>query len=169
MANLGKKTKTPKKKSPLHADFASFETSFANFESYHPFLKILKVPIASLESYPFYDEMGKNRKAETPFSNLGVQRKSSTIIMLIAPSVAHPDGHALASALFESEAEGAVAAVTAFVGQLLGDDGLAGSCEFLVAGNEVVDAQIVDIGIIGDTLTGEILTEIVTVCAYGLG
>jgi len=40
MANLGKKSKTPKKKSPLHADFATFETSFANFESYHPFLKI---------------------------------------------------------------------------------------------------------------------------------
>ena len=80
----------------------------------------------------------------------------------------HPGGYRLAYALLEGKAEGAVAAVTAFVGQLLGDDGLSGSGKRLVAADEMVDAQIIDIGIVSDALTGEILAEIVTVGANGL-
>ena len=80
----------------------------------------------------------------------------------------HPSSDRLPYALLKGKAEGAVAAVATFVGQLLGDDGLSGSGKLLVALDEVVDALIVDIGIIGDALTGEILAEIVTVGANGL-
>ena len=80
----------------------------------------------------------------------------------------HPSRHTLACALLEGEAEGAVAAVTTFAGQLLGNDGLPGSGELFAAVDEMVDAQIVDIGIIGDALTGEILAEIGAVSAYSL-
>ena len=83
--------------------------------------------------------------------------------------MAHPRGDALASALLEGEAEGAVAAVAAFAGQLLGNDGLSGSDYLLVAADEVVDAQVVDIGVVGDALTGEILAEIEAVGANSLG
>ena len=82
--------------------------------------------------------------------------------------VLYPCGYGFACALLESQAEGAVAAVTAFAGQLLGDDGLSGSGELLVAADEMVDAQIVDIDIIRDTLTREILAEILAVGANGL-
>ena len=82
--------------------------------------------------------------------------------------VAHPGSYALARALLEGQAEGAITAVTAFAGQLLGDDGLSGSSGLLVAADEVVDAQIVDISVVCDALTGEILAEIEAVGANGL-
>ena len=83
--------------------------------------------------------------------------------------MAHPRGDALAGALLEGEAEGAVAAVAAFAGQLLGHDGLSGSDDLLVAVDEVVDAQVIDIAVVGDALTGEIHAEVGTVGANGLG
>ena len=75
----------------------------------------------------------------------------------------------MACALLEGKAEGAVAAVATIAGQLLGEDGLPSSGELLVATDEVVDAQIVDIGIVGNALTGEIQTEIEAVGANRLG
>ena len=75
----------------------------------------------------------------------------------------------MACALLEGKAEGAVAAVATIAGQLLGEDGLPSSEELLVATDEVVDAQIVDIGIVGNALTGEIQTEIEAVGANRLG
>ena len=83
--------------------------------------------------------------------------------------LAHPCRHALTRALREGAAEGSVAAEAALVGQLLSDDGLTGSDELPVAADEVVDAQIVDIGIVGSALTREILAEIRAVGANGLG
>ena len=80
---------------------------------------------------------------------------------------AHPGRYALACALLEGEAEGAVAAVAAFFGQLLGKDGLSGSDELLVAADEVVDSQVVDISVVRDALTGEIQAEIGTVGVNG--
>jgi len=47
-------------------------------------------------------------------------------------------------------------------------DGLPGSDSLLVAADEVVNTQIVDIGIVGVTLTQEILAEIRAVGADGL-
>ena len=82
---------------------------------------------------------------------------------------AHPCRYILADALLEGEAEGAIAAVAAFAGQLLGDDGLSGSSKLLVAADKVVDAQVIDIDIIRDALPREVLAEVVAVGANGLG
>ena len=81
---------------------------------------------------------------------------------------AHPGSHALARALRERSAEGAVAAKTTLLGQLLDTDGLPGSGCLLAAADEVVDAQVVDLCVVGDALMREILAEIETVGANGL-
>ena len=81
---------------------------------------------------------------------------------------AHPRRDSLAHALLEGKAEGAVAAVAAIVGQLLGNDRLLGSSGLVEEVNEMVDTQIVDIGIVGGVLTREILAEVETVGANGL-
>ena len=86
----------------------------------------------------------------------------------ISIGFAHPRCDALPHALHESTAEGAVAAETAFLGKLLGTDGLLGSNNFLVAADEMVDAQIVDITVVSDALTREILAEIEAVRTDGL-
>ena len=72
----------------------------------------------------------------------------------------HPGSCALAHTLREGAAEGSVAAEAAFLCQFLSDDGLSCCGEFLVAADEVVDAQVVDISVVGDALTREILAEI---------
>ena len=81
----------------------------------------------------------------------------------------HPCRHALACALLEGQAEGAVAAVATFAGQLLGDNRLSSCGDLLIAADEMVDAQIVDIRIVSDALTREILAEIGAIGANGLG
>ena len=82
---------------------------------------------------------------------------------------AHPGGDALTSTLLEGKTEGAVAAVATFDGQLLGNDRLSGSGEFIVATDEVIDALIINIDVVSDAFTGEILAEIVAVSANSLG
>ncbi len=62
-----------------------------------------------------------------------------------------------------------MAAEAALVCQFLSNDGLSGSGGLLVAADEVVEAQIVDIDIVRDALTGEILAEIRAVGSDGLG
>ena len=52
------------------------------------------------------------------------------------------------------------APVAAFAGQLLGGNGFLGSGSLPIETHEVVDAKIVDISIVSDALTGEILAEI---------
>ena len=90
------------------------------------------------------------------------------VIIFCLARIVHPSGYALPYALLEGEAESAVAAVAAFAGQLLGNDRLSGSGGLLIEADEVVDAQIVNIGIVSDALTGEILAEIGTVGANRL-
>ena len=82
--------------------------------------------------------------------------------------VAHPCCHRLSHALLEGEAEGAVASVTAVAGQLLGCEGALGGDGIAVEMDEVIDAQIVDVGIVGGVLAGEILAKIETVGTNGL-
>ena len=82
--------------------------------------------------------------------------------------VVHPRSDTLTRAQGEGTTEGAIAAETALLCQLLGANGLSGSSNLLVAVDEVVDAQVVDIGVIGNALTREILAEIVAVGANGL-
>ena len=77
----------------------------------------------------------------------------NVIRKILLDCFAHPSRYALTCTLLEGEAEGAVATVATVAGQLLGDDGLSGSSKFLVAADEVVDAQIINIGIVSDALT----------------
>ena len=79
----------------------------------------------------------------------------------------HPGDDALVHTLLEGGAEGAVAVVAALLGQLLGDDGLLCSGKLAVACYEVTDAKVVDVFIVTDALTGEILAEIVAVHTDG--
>ena len=81
----------------------------------------------------------------------------------------HPGRYGLAHALLEGEAEGAVAAVAAVDGQLLGREGALGGDSLVIEADEMTDAQIVDIGIVGGILMGEILAEIGAVGTDGLG
>ena len=82
---------------------------------------------------------------------------------------AHPSRNGHSHALLEGEAEGAVAAVAAVVGQLLGGDGLpCGDC-LAIETHKVVDAEVVDIGIVGHAMTGEKLAEIEAVDADSCG
>lgn len=82
---------------------------------------------------------------------------------------AYPGCNGLSHALLEGEAEGAVASVAAFAGQLLGCDGLMGSNSLSIETHEVVDAQVVDVGIVGSAMAGEKLAEIKAVDANSLG
>ena len=63
-----------------------------------------------------------------------------------------PHRDALAGAQQEGAAEGAVTAEAALMGQILGTDRLSGSGERIAAADEVVDAQVVDVGVVGDAL-----------------
>ena len=63
---------------------------------------------------------------------------------------AHPSLYGLSHALFESEAESAVTAVAAVVGQLLGSEGLLGLDGLVIVADKVIDAEVVDIGIVSD-------------------
>ena len=80
----------------------------------------------------------------------------------------HPGCNRLTHALLEGKAEGAVAPIAAVAGELLGNDGLLGCDSLAIEVDEVVDAEVVDISIVSDALTGEILTEIVAVGAHSL-
>lgn len=81
--------------------------------------------------------------------------------------VADPGGDALACALFEGGGEGAVAAEAAVKGQLLGLEGTAGGDGIAAETHEVVDAEVVDVVVIGGALAGEVLAKIVAVDTDG--
>ena len=88
--------------------------------------------------------------------------------LLYALLFVHPRRDALALALPEGDAEGAVAAVAALGGQFLGGEGTLGSVGLTDETDETVDAQVVDIGIVGGALTREIHAEVGAVGAKGL-
>ena len=94
---------------------------------------------------------------------IGVVRISSLVSLAI-----HPGGHGLSHALFEGGAEGAVAPEAALVGQLLGGESALVSDGFTVEVDEVIDAQAVDVSVVGQALLGEILAEVIVVGANGL-
>ena len=81
----------------------------------------------------------------------------------------HPCRHALAHTLLESQAEGAIAAIAALASQLLGRERPLISDSLAIKTNEMADAQVVDVGIVIRSLTGEILAEVKTVGTYGFG
>ena len=71
-----------------------------------------------------------------------------------------PVFYALAGALPEGYAEGAVAAVTTAGSKMLGRDGLARGYGLAVETYKVIDAQHVDIGIVSGALASKILAEV---------
>ena len=89
--------------------------------------------------------------------------------MVLTITFLYPRRHVLSHALLEGIAESGVVAVAAVLGQfpdgapLLSSDGLA------VEADEMVDAQTVDVGIVGGSLPREILAEIVAVGANSRG
>lgn len=71
--------------------------------------------------------------------------------------VAHPLRHILPHNPFKGGAESAIVSETTLAGQLLdGKDTLAGNCLFIEA-DEMFYTQILNIGIVSYTLTGEIV------------
>ena len=83
--------------------------------------------------------------------------------------LSHPHRHILAHALLEGEAESTVATVAAVVSQLLDCEGAFAGDSLAVELDEMLDAQIVDIGIVCRALHGEVLAEIETIRANSFG
>ena len=81
----------------------------------------------------------------------------------------HPGCHALSHALLEGQAEGAVAAVAAFTGQLLGSNGLVDSDSLTIEIHKLIDAEVIDVSIVGHAMAGEELAEIVAINTNGCG
>jgi hypothetical protein len=84
-------------------------------------------------------------------------------------SFAHPLSHVLTHSLLKGEPEGAVTSVATFMCQLLGSEGTVCSNNLRIEVDEMLDAQIVDIGIVSRAQTREILAEIETVGTYCFG
>ena len=84
----------------------------------------------------------------------------------LLPLTAHPGRHGLSHALLEGGAEGAVAPEAALAGQLLRGEGTLVGNGFIIEIDKMADAQPVDVGVVGQTLLGEILAEIVVVGAH---
>ena len=82
---------------------------------------------------------------------------------------AYPRRDGFPGLLFECGAERAVTVESAFGGELGGRKGAVAGNGLLIQTDEVFYAQSVDVGIIGETLLGKVLTQIGTVGADGLG
>ena len=72
----------------------------------------------------------------------------------------HPGCHRLSRLAFDDTTKSAVTAVATLLSQLLGSDGTLGVDSLTIETDEMIDAQIVDIGIVINAQTGEILAEI---------
>ena len=88
---------------------------------------------------------------------------------MLLRNVTHPLCRVHSHCLFKSSTECIVIAETTLKGQLLGGEGTFGSDSFTIETDEMIDAQIIDIGIISRALTGEISAEIGTVGTNSFG
>ena len=79
----------------------------------------------------------------------------------------HPRRHGLSHALLEGGTESAVASESALVCQVLGGERTLGGDGLMVEVDEVLDAQAVDVGVVIQTLLGEMLAKIGVVGAHG--
>ena len=75
-------------------------------------------------------------------------------------NIAYPSSHILAHLLFKHAAESRVTAVATLLCQLLDSEITLVGDRLAIETDEMIDAQVVDIGIVCSMLTGEILTEI---------
>ena len=97
-----------------------------------------------------------------------VKQEGNWGLLFHASGVAHPGRHGLSNALFEGRTEGAVASEAALGGQLLGSERTLCGDGFMVKVDKMVDAQTVDVGVVGQALLGEILAEVIVIGANGL-
>ena len=156
-------------KSHRTARFANSATLFANFETQTtdvcPQIAVVstvwlkhKNRRVHLSAVFVFDEI----KAFFPVSV--ESRQTLTFICFVCPRC-----HSLSHALLEGVAKGAVTAEAALVGQLLGCEGALRTGSLAIETDEMVNAQIVDIGIVSHALTGEILAEVESVGTNNLG
>lgn len=82
--------------------------------------------------------------------------------------VTHPRRDRLAHALLEGYGKSAITPETALLGQLLSGEGTIGGDSITIESDKVLDAQAVDIGIVGRVMLREVLAEIITVGSDGL-
>ena len=129
------------------------------------------------EMQPIFDALVRRARALLALATRGTQEVKDKHFFYTMRELArkklltlalHPGGYALAGALGEGAAEGAVAAEAALLGQLLYLERLSGGGDLLIETDEMVDALTVDISIIGDALTRKVLAEVRAVGADGL-
>ena len=68
---------------------------------------------------------------------------------------AHPGCYGLPHSLLEGNAKSAVTPIAALGSQLLGSEATLGGYSLAIQAHEMLDAQVVDIGIVGDALPRE--------------
>ena len=90
-------------------------------------------------------------------------------LLFLLCHITHPLRCCHSHALLEGGVKCTITAEAALIGQLLHRYRLMGCVCFLVEVNEVLNAQTVDVGIVGGALLGKVLTEIDTVDAYLYG
>ena len=81
----------------------------------------------------------------------------------------HPGCYGLPHALFEGETESTVTPVSTVIGQLLGGEGASRSNSLAIEIDEMIDAQVVNIGIVSDALLDEIVGKISAISTNGVG
>ena len=97
------------------------------------------------------------------------ERLSRIETIVLLSNTTHPLCCSHSHCLLEGGAECAITAEATLIGELLGYYRLMGSESFIVEFDEVLDAQTVDVGIVGNTLHGKVLTEIDTISTNQLG
>lgn len=83
--------------------------------------------------------------------------------------ITHPGCYSLPHPVFESIAESTIAIVAAVVSQLPGGERMPGSYSLTIETDKMVDAQIVNISIVTDALTGEIVGKISAIGSNSIG
>jgi hypothetical protein len=81
----------------------------------------------------------------------------------------HPGSHWLSHFALECTAKGIIVMEATLVGQLLGSERTMIANRLMKEADEMIDAQVVDIGIVSHAYSSEILTEIETVSANSFG
>ena len=93
----------------------------------------------------------------------------SAICVCVFPLGFHPSRNRLVHHALESITERAVTVEPTLVGQLLGRNGLIGINDLAIQTYEMSNAKTVDVGVVVQSLSGEVLAEIGTVSANSLG
>ena len=82
-------------------------------------------------------------------------------------SVSHPHHDRLTHTLLESCSKSAIAPETALLSQLLSGEGTISGDSLTIESDKVLDAQAVDIGIVGSVMLREVLAEVSAIGADG--